>query len=284
MRIEVREEAIELGRLFEEKGYELALVGGAVRDLMLGRPVHDYDFTTSARPEEFEPILRAWGRDGFWDMGRKFGTLGALRRLPDGHDLSAEVTTYRSDEYEPDSRKPEVQYGDSLEGDLSRRDFTINCMALRLPSCELVDPFDGQADLDKGLLRTPVDPRQSFDDDPLRMMRAIRFVAQLGFDIEAETAEAIYDMAPRLEIVSAERVRDELTKLLLAKYPSDGIDELVDSGIADIVMPEIPALRMTIDPSHPHKDVYEHTPLCVWLLCCMILASRARGSMRRMER
>lgn len=259
MRIEVREEAIELGRLFEEKGYELALVGGAVRDLMLGRPVHDYDFTTSARPEEFEPILRAWGRDGFWDMGRKFGTLGALRRLPDGHDLSAEVTTYRSDEYEPDSRKPEVQYGDSLEGDLSRRDFTINCMALRLPSCELVDPFDGEGDLDKGLLRTPVDPHQSFDDDPLRMMRAIRFVAQLGFDIEAETAEAIYDMAPRLEIVSAERVRDELTKLLLAKYPSDGIDELVDSGIADIVMPEIPALRMTIDPSHPHKDVYEHT-------------------------
>lgn len=259
MQIEVRPEAVELGRMFQKHGYELALVGGAVRDLLLGRPAHDYDFTTSARPEQFEPILREWGHDGFWDMGRKFGTLGAKRRLADGHDLSAEVTTYRSDTYDPDSRKPEVNYGHSLEGDLSRRDFTINCMAVRLPSLELVDPFDGQGDLRKRLLRTPVDAHQSFDDDPLRMMRAIRFVAQLGFDIEASTAEALMDMVGRISIVSAERVRDELTKLMLSDNPSKGIDALVDSGLADIVLPEIPALKMTIDPEHRHKDVYTHT-------------------------
>lgn len=252
-------EAVELGRMFEAQGYELALVGGAVRDLLLGRHVHDYDFTSSARPEQFEPILREWGHDGFWDMGRKFGTLGAKRRLSNGHDLSAEVTTYRSDQYDRDSRKPEVNYGDSLEGDLSRRDFTINCMAVRLPSMELVDPYDGQGDLRKRLLRTPIDARTSFSDDPLRMMRAVRFVAQLDFGIEADTAEALMDMTDRLSIVSAERIRDELSKLLLSGHASKGIEALVDSGLADQMLPEIPALRMTIDPEHPHKDVYTHT-------------------------
>lgn len=252
-------EAVELGRMFEAQGYELALVGGAVRDLLLGRHVHDYDFTSSARPEQFEPILREWGHDGFWDMGRKFGTLGAKRRLSNGHDLSAEVTTYRSDQYDRNSRKPEVNYGDSLEGDLSRRDFTINCMAVRLPSMELVDPYDGQGDLRKRLLRTPIDARTSFSDDPLRMMRAVRFVAQLDFGIEADTAEALMDMTDRLSIVSAERIRDELSKLLLSDHASKGIEALVDSGLADQMLPEIPALRMTIDPEHPHKDVYTHT-------------------------
>ncbi len=261
MRIQIRPEVVELGKMFQAHRYELALVGGAVRDLLLGRPVHDYDFTTSARPEQFEPILREWGRDGFWDMGRKFGTLGAKRRLSSGKDLSAEVTTYRSDTYNPDSRKPEVNYGTSLEGDLSRRDFTINCMAVRLPSLTFVDPFNGHIDLKKHLLRTPVDARQSFDDDPLRMMRAIRFVAQLGFDIEASTAEALMDMTDRITIVSAERVRDELTKLMLSDNPAQGIDALVDSGLADIILPEIPALKMTIDPQHRHKDVYKHTLL-----------------------
>jgi poly(A) polymerase len=261
VRIQIRPEVVELGKMFQAHGYELALVGGAVRDLLLGRPVHDYDFTTSARPEQFEPILREWGRDGFWDMGRKFGTLGAKRRLSSGKDLSAEVTTYRSDTYNPDSRKPEVNYGTSLEGDLSRRDFTINCMAVRLPSLTFVDPFNGHIDLKKHLLRTPVDARQSFDDDPLRMMRAIRFVAQLGFDIEASTAEALMDMTDRITIVSAERVRDELTKLMLSDNPAQGIDALVDSGLADIILPEIPALKMTIDPQHRHKDVYKHTLL-----------------------
>ncbi len=258
MWFQVRPEAIELGKMFEEQGYELALVGGAVRDLLLGRPVHDYDFTTNARPEQFEPILRQWGRDGFWDMGRKFGTLGARRRTGRS-DMAAEVTTYRSDKYQPDSRKPEVRYGTSLEGDLSRRDFTVNCMAIRLPRVSFADPFHGANDLNKKLLRTPVDPHQSFDDDPLRMMRAVRFVAQLGFGIEAGTAEALMDMVDRIDIVSAERVRDELVKLLLARNPHLGVDEMVNSGLADHVIPEIPALKMAMDPNHHHKDVYEHT-------------------------
>ena len=205
---EVWPEAIELGRMFAAEGYELALVGGPVRDLLLHRKSHDLDFCTSARPEQFEHILRRFGRDGFWDMGRKFGTLGAMRRREDGTEVQVEVTTYRSDTYDPDSRKPEVNYGDTLEGDLSRRDFTVNAMALRVPELEFVDPFGGANDLAKGVLRTPVDPRQSFDDDPLRMMRAVRFVAQLGFRIEPETAEALTDMVDRIEIVSAGRNHD----------------------------------------------------------------------------
>lgn len=256
---EVWPEAIELGRLFAERNYELALVGGPVRDMLLHRTSHDLDFCTSAKPEEFEPILRHWGHDGFWDMGRKFGTLGAVRRRKDGTEVKVEVTTYRSDVYNPDSRKPEVQYGDTLEGDLSRRDFTVNAMALRVPDMEFVDPFAGANDLAKGVLRTPVDPRQSFDDDPLRMMRAVRFVAQLGFTIEARTAEAISDMSSRLNIVSAERIRDELQKMLLSERPRKGVEALVDSGLAQHVLPEIPALRLEIDEHHRHKDVFEHT-------------------------
>lgn len=263
MNFEVWPEAIELGEMFADAGYELALVGGPVRDLLLQRPSHDLDFCTSARPEEFEPILKRWGHDGFWDMGRKFGTLGALRRRPDGTEVKVEVTTYRSDVYDPESRKPEVSYGDSLEGDLSRRDFTVNAMALRVPQLEFVDPFGGANDLQRKVLRTPVDPRQSFDDDPLRMMRAVRFVAQLGFSIEPETAEAICDMGSRLEIVSAERVRDELTKLLLSDRPRAGIEAFVDSGLADIVFPEIPALQLEIDEHHRHKDVFEHTMIVI---------------------
>lgn len=249
--------------MFADEGYELALVGGPVRDLLLHRPSHDLDFCTSARPEQFEPILRRFGHDGFWDMGRKFGTLGAMRRRPDGTEVKVEVTTYRSDEYDPDSRKPEVSYGDSLEGDLSRRDFTVNAMALTVPDLRFVDPFGGANDLNRKILRTPVDPYQSFDDDPLRMMRAVRFVAQLGFSIEPETAEAITKMVDRIDIVSAERVRDELTKMLLSDRPRDGIEALVDSGLADIVLPEIPALRLEIDEHHRHKDVFDHTMIVV---------------------
>ena len=207
MDFEVWPEAIELGRLFAEQGYELALVGGPVRDLLLHRKSHDLDFCSSARPEQFEPILRRWGHDGFWDMGRKFGTLGAMRRRPDGTEVKVEVTTYRSDTYDPDSRKPEVNYGDTLEGDLSRRDFTVNAMALRVPDLQFVDPFGGASDLSKGVLRTPVDPRQSFDDD----------------------------------------------------RPRAGLEALVESGLADIVFPEIPALQLQIDEHHRHKDVFEHT-------------------------
>lgn len=248
-----------LGRRFAQEGYELALVGGPVRDMLLHRRSHDLDFCSSARPEQFEPILRHWGRDGFWDMGRKFGTLGAMRRRDDGTLVKVEVTTYRSDVYDPSSRKPEVNYGHSLEGDLSRRDFTVNSMALCVPDLRFVDPFGGAADLAKGVLRTPVDPRQSFEDDPLRMMRAIRFVAQLGFTIAPDTAVAISDMKDRITIVSAERVRDELTKMLLTDRPRTGIESLVDSGLADIVLPEIPALRLQIDEHHRHKDIFEHT-------------------------
>ena len=249
--------------MFAAEGYELALVGGPVRDLLLHRHSHDLDFCTSAKPEEFEPILRRFGRDGFWDMGRKFGTLGAMRRRADGTEVQVEVTTYRSDTYDPDSRKPEVAYGDTLEGDLSRRDFTVNAMALRVPELEFVDPFGGANDLAKGVLRTPVDPRQSFDDDPLRMMRAVRFVAQLGFRIEPETAEAICAMTDRIDIVSAERVRDELTKLLLSDRPRAGIEALVESGLAEVVFPEIPALQLEIDEHHRHKDVFEHTMIVI---------------------
>lgn len=259
MDFEVWPEAVQLGHIFEEHGYELALVGGSVRDMLLHRHSHDLDFCTSARPEEFEPLLKQWTHDGFWDMGRKFGTLGAMKRRPDGTQVQVEITTYRSDVYDPSSRKPQVAYGDTIEGDLSRRDFTVNALALRVPSLEFVDPFNGVNDLVKGVLRTPVDPRQSFDDDPLRIMRAVRFVAQLGFSIDQQACEAIRDMADRLQIVSAERVRDELVKLLLSEHASSGVQALGNLGIADYVLPEIPALCLTIDEHHRHKDVFEHT-------------------------
>ena len=221
MDFEVWPEAIELGRLFAEQGYELALVGGrsgiccSIERATIWTSAHPHGLSSSSR-------YCAVGHDGFWDMGRKFGTLGAMRRRPDGTEVKVEVTTYRSDTYDPDSRKPEVNYGDTLEGDLSRRDFTVNAMALRVPDLQFVDPFGGASDLSKGVLRTPVDPRQSFDDDPLRMMRAVRFVAQLGFRIAPDAAEAITSMRDRIDIVSAERVRDELTKLLLSDRPRAG--------------------------------------------------------------
>lgn len=255
-------DAIELGELFRAAGHELALVGGPVRDAFLGRLSADLDFTTSASPDETEAILARWG-DAHWDIGREFGTIGA-RRMPGGRrgstrDVVVEVTTYRTDAYDPSSRKPEVVFGDSLERDLSRRDFTVNAMAVRLPDLSFVDPFDGLADLARGVLRTPVDPRQSFDDDPLRMMRAARFAAQLGFTVDPAALAAVTDMAERITIVSAERVRDELSKLLLSAQPRLGLQVLVETGLADHVLPELPALRLEIDEHHRHKDVYEHS-------------------------
>lgn len=255
-------DAIELGELFRAAGHELALVGGPVRDAFLGRLSADLDFTTSATPDETEAILARWG-DAHWDIGREFGTIGA-RRMPGGRrgstrDVVVEVTTYRTDAYDPSSRKPEVVFGDSLEGDLSRRDFTVNAMAVRLPDLTFVDPFDGLADLARGVLRTPVDPRQSFDDDPLRMMRAARFAAQLGFEVDPAARAAVTDMAERIAIVSAERVRDELSKLLVSAQPRVGLEVLVETGLADHVLPELPALRLEIDEHHRHKDVYEHS-------------------------
>ena len=257
--------ALELGDVFESAGHELALVGGPVRDAFLGRVSADLDFATSADPDETLRLLAQWG-DAHWDIGKAFGTIGARRHARPGRggapgtpDVVVEVTTYRTDEYETGSRKPVVAFGDTLGGDLSRRDFTVNAMAVRLPGLTFIDPFDGLADLAAGRLRTPVTAEQSFDDDPLRMMRAARFAAQLGFTLDDDVRVAIERMAERIEIVSAERVRDELVKLLLAPSPRLGLQVLVDTGLADHVLPELPALRLEIDEHHRHKDVYEHS-------------------------
>lgn len=243
----------ELGALFADAGHELSLVGGPVRDAMLGRRSNDLDFTTSARPEQMDRLLRAWG-DAWWDMGREFGTIGCRKG-----DWVVEVTTYRSEAYDPDSRKPEVQYGDSLAGDLGRRDFTVNAMAVRLPGREIEDPYGGVVDLAHQVIRTPGTPEQSFSDDPLRMMRAARFAAQLGFSVDPTVVSAMTEMADRIQIISAERVRDELVKLVCAPYPRLGLSLLVETGLADRVLPELPALKLERDEHHRHKDVYEHT-------------------------
>lgn len=244
---------LDLGTIFARNGSELALVGGPVRDAFLGRPIHDFDFATSARPDETIKMLDEWG-DAVWDIGKKFGTIGAARG-----GLVVEVTTYRSDVYDPSSRKPDVNFGDTLEGDLTRRDFTVNAMAIRLPSLELVDPCGGFEDLLEGVLRTPAPAPQSFDDDPLRIMRAARFAAQLGFDVTEETLDAMEKLADRLDIVSAERIQAELTRLMIADQPRRGIELLVYTGVADIVLPEVAALRDLVDEHGRHKDVYEHT-------------------------
>jgi poly(A) polymerase len=243
----------ELGRRFADAGHELALVGGPVRDAMLGRQHTDLDFTTSARPEETERLLSGWA-DALWDVGRAFGTIGC-RRGP----WQVEITTYRAEAYDPTSRKPEVSYGDDLAGDLGRRDFTVNAMAVRLPGRELEDPYGGVVDLAHRLIRTPGTPEDSFSDDPLRMMRAARFAAQLGFDVDPGVVAAMTAMAERIDIISAERVRDELVKLVCAPWPRRGLALLVETGLADRVLPELPALALERDEHFRHKDVYEHT-------------------------
>jgi poly(A) polymerase len=242
-----------LGELFAEAGHELALVGGPVRDAMLARPHTDLDFTTSAHPDETERLLKGWG-EATWDMGRDFGTIGA-RSGP----WVVEVTTYRSEAYDPTSRKPSVAFGDNLTGDLVRRDFTVNAMAVRIPGRVVEDPYGGVVDLAQRLLRTPGRPEDSFSDDPLRMLRAARFAAQLGFTVAPEVVEAMTGMADRITIVSAERVRDELVKLVCAPYPRRGLTLLVETGLAALVLPELPALALERDEHHRHKDVYEHT-------------------------
>ena len=243
----------ELGERFTAAGEQIALVGGPVRDAMLGRLHNDLDFTTSARPLTTEKLLSGWA-DAIWDMGRSFGTIGCRKG-----DWTVEVTTYRSDAYDATSRKPDVEFGDSLEGDLGRRDFTVNAMAMTLPGRALVDPYGGRADLARGVLRTPGTPEGSFSDDPLRMLRAARFAAQLDFEVDPAVVAAMTDMADRIEIVSAERVRDELVKLVLSAHPRRGLSLLVDTGLAERVLPELPALALERDEHHRHKDVYEHT-------------------------
>ena len=243
----------ELGTRFRDAGEEVALVGGPVRDALLGRLHNDLDLTTSARPEVTERLLTGWA-DAIWDMGRDFGTIGCRK---DGWQI--EITTYRSDKYDPSSRKPEVAYGDTLAGDLGRRDFTVNAMAVTVPGQEFEDPYGGLSDLVDKVLRTPGAPEDSFDDDPLRMMRAARFAAQLGFTVDPGVRAAMTAMADRIEIVSAERVRDELVKLVTSPYPRLGLTLLVETGLAARVLPELPALALERDEHHRHKDVYEHT-------------------------
>ncbi len=242
-----------LATRFASAGHELALVGGPVRDAFLGRPVNDLDLTTSARPDDIVRIMRPVA-DAHWDIGRAFGTIGA--RLG---DHTVEITTYRSDAYSPDSRKPEVAFGDTLEGDLVRRDFTMNALALRLPSLTLVDPSGGLDDLFARRLMTPAPPEQSFGDDPLRMLRAARFAAQLDVAVDPGVIDAMSRMRDRLSIVSAERIRDELVKLLVTGAPRAGLELLVQTGLADAVLPELPALRLEVDEHAHHKDVYEHS-------------------------
>lgn len=261
-------EARELGERFEAAGHELYLVGGTVRDTLLAEGDAerlgeiDLDFATSARPADTEAILRAWA-DAVWLTGAAFGTVSAKKTRPDGPEGDAgrdiEITTFRSEVYEPGSRHPEVAYGDTIAGDLSRRDFTVNAMAVRVPDFHFVDLFGGMSDLHKRVLRTPVAPEKSFSDDPLRMVRLARFAARLEADVDPDTLAAATSMAPQLATISAERIRDELVKTITGTDPSRGIDLLVSTGLTEWVIPELVELAACVDPIHRHKDVYAHT-------------------------
>jgi len=248
-------EVSELAARFSASGTPLALVGGCVRDAILGRLSTDLDFTTAARPPEIKKLLQGWC-DSIWETGIEYGTISGSRG-----ELQIEITTYRSEHYDPESRKPQVEFGDSLEGDLRRRDFTINAMALVLEesSTRFVDPFDGITALNEMRLSTPGTPEESFSDDPLRIMRAIRFAAQLGVTPDAAVLNAIEVMRDRLSIISAERIREEFNKLLMSKNPRVGLSLMVSTGVAEIVIPELPKLKLEIDEHHRHKDVYEHS-------------------------
>jgi poly(A) polymerase len=257
----VLDETAPLAARFSAAGHRAYLVGGIVRDLLLGRELDDasdIDLTTDARPAETKRIVAGWA-DAIWSQGERFGTIGAQR-----HGRTFEITTHRAETYTPDSRKPSVAFADAIDVDLSRRDFTVNAMALALPDRagdepELIDPFGGAADLAARVLRTPLSPAESFTDDPLRMMRAARFVAGYGLEPEPEVVAAIHDLRDRLSIVSAERIRDELDKLLVVDDPSAGLWLLVDTQLIDLIVPELSAMRLEQDPIHRHKDVLAHT-------------------------
>ena len=247
-----------LGDVFAAAGRELYLVGGSVRDAILGRLAAgaDLDFATDARPDEVQRLLRPWA-DALWDTGIQYGTIGAVK---DGHRV--EITTYRSDSYDQVSRNPEVRFGTSIDGDLVRRDFTANAMAVRITAdgpAEFIDPLGGLTAIRGRLLDTPAAPEVSFGDDPLRMLRAARFAAQLGFGTAPRVRAAIEQLAPQLGRITAERVAAELDKLVLGGDPVAGIELMVDTGMADVVLPEIPAMRLAIDEHHQHKDVYRHS-------------------------
>jgi len=245
----------DLARRFRDGGHRLHLVGGSVRDALLGVASRDYDLTTDARPDRILELVRPWA-EHLWLQGQAFGTIGAAQ----GDDMRVEITTFRAEVYRPDSRKPAVTFSDSLETDLSRRDFTVNAMAISLPEPALVDPYGGIDDLlVHRRLRTPLDPEVSFLDDPLRMMRAARFVAGLGLEPDPALVQSATDLAGRLEVVSAERIRDELSKLLVLDDPSAGLWFLVQTGLACEFLPELPGLALEQDPIHQHKDVLAHT-------------------------
>jgi poly(A) polymerase len=243
----------ELGEKFSKNGFEISLVGGPVRDAVLGKTVKDLDLTTNAKPDEIQKYLKGWA-DSIWDVGIKFGTVGAKVK-----DYVFEITTYRTEQYEDTSRKPSVAFGNTLEEDLARRDFTINAMALRLPNFELVDIYNGLTDLNNKILRTPLDAQISFSEDPLRMLRAARFMTKLDLKPQADLVEAMKTLAERLKIVSMERINDEFNKLLLTDKPRPGIELLVETGVAEHFLPELPALKLEIDEHHHHKDVYQHS-------------------------
>ena len=243
----------ELARRLADAGHQCLLVGGSVRDGLLGRDHSDIDVTTDARPDVVEGLVRGWA-DAVWTQGARFGTVGAKRK-----GVTLEITTFRAEVYRPESRKPEVAYADDVETDLSRRDFTVNAMALRLPDGVLVDPYGGAVDLLNQRLRTPLSPEVSFLDDPLRMLRAARFIATFGLVPDDELVEAVEQHRGRLEIVSAERIRDELSKLLLVEDPTAGLWFLAETGLADEFLPELNLMRLEQDPVHHHKDVLAHT-------------------------
>ena len=250
----------DLAERFETAGHTLFLVGGSVRDAIVAgdggaaaEAGHDLDFTTDARPDDIEALVTGWA-EAVWTQGKRFGTIGAIRK-----GRRYEITTHRAEAYQPDSRKPEVAFGDRIEDDLSRRDFTINAMALRLPDLELIDPFDGLVDLAARRLRTPLDPEVSFADDPLRMLRAARFIARLDLEPDPALVEAVRAVHHRLSIVSAERIRDELDKMLVVEVPSTALWFVVRTGLADEFLPELPGLALEQDPIHRHKDVLAHT-------------------------
>ena len=249
----------ELARAFAAAGHDLAIVGGPVRDALLGRETHDLDFTTDARPDDILRIVAPLST-AHWEIGREFGTIGArIRDTATGVAEQVEITTFRADSYDGTTRKPTVEFGDRLEDDLVRRDFTVNAMALRVPGRTLVDPTGGVEDLIARRLRTPVDPAISFGDDPLRMLRAARFASQLEFDVDPATVAAMTRLHETLEIVSPERIQGELVRLLQTDDPVRGIRLLVDTGLMAQFLPEIPALRLEVDEHHHHKDVYEHS-------------------------
>jgi poly(A) polymerase len=245
--------AEELADRFAEAGHQLYLVGGSVRDAILERPSNDLDFTTDARPAQVQRILSGWA-DAVWDTGIAFGTVGARKR-----GTTVEITTFRADSYDRVTRNPEVIFGDTIEGDLLRRDFTVNAMAFELAQHRFVDPTGGEQALAEGVLDTPATPQESFADDPLRMLRAARFVSQLGFSAAPRVVEAMTAMAGELARITPERVQAELSKLLCGAHPRKGIELMVETGLAAVVLPEVPAMKLEIDEHHQHKDVYHHS-------------------------